>query len=491
MSILQSKLAQNHKTIAEDLEILLKEGRNLGAMEGSQRLELISEQYTQLSPNTAYLWIDPNAVQREIEDAQLHTKRMELMHFLRNVLSLAPLIATWAALFTAVNAYQRDLAMRPDDITKPFLELWQSGFNGLIWLTFTFAAGLDVVLLSLYLLSILIVHNMERRSYARSVDFVRRLQGKIDELLKCVANEGIFHVGDQADIDKVADAVKKVVDSATDSIKQTVSSASDAFKLFVDQTVDTNKQAMADFEQSYKTYIADSQTAIKLVADSSIVAINASNSKVETLFNQQVMPLMTSFHQDMGTLHTELGNYQGRLNDLTNASQQLASASTGLVQVSQTLTANADRYITIGQDIGAQIASLNTTQRDVLSQIETVASGISTAAGNMTTATTNMIVATKTVEGVSRQLDSGMRNTISLMTHNVDQATQALTTMTNTMTHNVDQATQALAHVAPHLYQTAVQLNNASSLLASIQRNSSRFPWFFRRRSSKKGGPTA
>lgn len=460
MTILQTQFAKNHQDAAKDLGSLLQEGRSLGAVEGSKRLELICEQYTQLAPSTAYLWIDPNAIQVEIEEAQLRTFRVELVHFLRNVLSLAPLIATWFALFWAVYNYQKDLALNAGDRNLPFLELWQTGFNGLTWFTFTVAAALDVLLLSLYLLSILIAHQVERRAHNRAMNYMRKLQDKVEVLVNYVAAEGIYHVGDQADIDKVTDAIKKVVNEATD-----------AFKLFVDKANAANKVATDNLEQSFKTLMAGVQSSVKQVVDASTQSITDSNNKVEGLFTLQVVPLMTDFRQDMKTLHTELGNYQGRLTDLTIASQQLVGASQGLAGASQVLTDNADRYVAIGQDIGAQIASLNATQQEVLTGIQTVAGGIITAAGNMTNATTNMITATRMVEGVANHLDAGVKMAMK------------------TMTDNVNNATQGLLYVGPRLEQTASNLYSAAALLASIQRNASRFPWPFGRRGNQAGRP--
>lgn len=484
MSILQTQFATKHPDAANDLEEVLDEGRKLGATEGAKRLELICEQYTQLAPSTAYVWTDPNAIQVEIEEARLRTFGVELVHFLRNVLSLAPLIATWFALFWAVHTYQRDLFLNPGDKSVPFLDLWQRGFNGLTWFTFTVAAGLDVIFLSMYLLSILTAHQLERRAHNRAVEYVRKLQDKVEVLVKYVATEGIYHVGDQADIDKVTDAVKKVVTGASDAVKLYIDGANNASKTAMDNFEQSLKTLLADAQtsvtqavdtssQSLKTLLADAQISIKQVTDASTQAITDSNTKVENLYTQQVVPLMTDFHQDMKTLHTELGNYQGRLNDLTNASQELARASQGLTHASQILTDNADRYITIGEEIGAQIASLNTTQQEVLQEIQTVASGIITAAGNMTNATANMMTSTKAIGGVANQLDAGVKGAMQ------------------TMTDRVDQATRALLYVGPHLEQTAANLHSAAALLASIQRNASRFPWPFGRRGNQAGRPTA
>ncbi len=418
MVISQSKLGQSYRPLADEIELLLNEARNLGATEGAQRLEAICSQYDQLSPNVAYQWLDPGAFQREVEEAQTHGVGAEFIHFFRNVFSLAPLIVTWGALFFAVNAYQQDLTIYAADRTRPFLELWQSGFNGTTWVTFTVAAGVDVVFLFLYLLFILLTHQIDRRAHSISTRFAQRLQSVAEKLLKIIATDGVTHIVDQSGVDKVADAVQKVVQKAVDASTNIATAA----------------------EQS-----------IKQVTDASTKAIMDSNSRMDDVFKKQIDPLISAFRADMAALQKELGNYQGRLNDLTNASQQVANASQQLASASSTLTANAERYTTIGQDIKTQIAALNTTQQDVLSQLRTISGGISTAAGNMTTATTNMTAATKAVQGVATQLSTGMQTTI------------------NAMTMNVDRATQSLAQVGPQLNQASYQLNNAARLLASIQ----------------------
>src|SRR6266567_6797549 len=149
----------------DGMDTLLAKAKALGATEGAKRIEFVYSQYKQLTPQAAYLWINPTAIQDEIEEAQLHGWWIQFVHLLRNIFSLAPLIATWAALFIAVNAYQQDLSKNPTDNTIPFLQLWQSGFNGLIGFTFTWAAGLDVVLLLGYLVWILVLHELERRAH--------------------------------------------------------------------------------------------------------------------------------------------------------------------------------------------------------------------------------------------------------------------------------------------------------------------------------------
>src|SRR5258708_35119591 len=119
------------------IDTVLKRLKDLGATESAKRLEYIHTQYKQLTPYTAHLWLNPGAVQEEIEEAQVNLWWIHVIHYLRNICSLAPLIITWIALFDAVTGYQQDLLKNPTDNTIPFLQLWQSGFNGLSKFTFT------------------------------------------------------------------------------------------------------------------------------------------------------------------------------------------------------------------------------------------------------------------------------------------------------------------------------------------------------------------
>lgn len=482
----QSKLAIGRSTFVKGdptkgdvgMNRLLQEGEDLGAAEGMQRLKLICEQHDQLSPNAAYLWIDPGSIQREIEEAQLSKKRVEVVHFFRNFFSLAPLIVTWTALFEAVSNYQTYLNMPGADRTKPFLELWQSGFNHLTWISFTVAAGTDVVLLFLYLVCILFTNEYERRAHMQAVSFVKKLQTYVDNLMKYIAEDS-NHIGDKSDIENVVDAVKKVVESATDSVKQVVEQTSNANKQIIEQTSNANKQVIENVEKSFEAAISQAQTKMQQAVGASEKAITNANSRVERMFNDDVSPLMKSFRNDMTTFQQELGKYQTRLDDLTKSSQLVASASQKLSTASEELTKNADRYATIGNNIDAQIASLNLTQREVVSQIGAVASNISTAAGSMTSVTSSMKNATNNIEVVAKQLNVEMQTTLQKMTINVDGFTQSmnqggtdLRTTIQSLDINIRNVSRSLEQVGVDLRATSGQMYNTAVFLdATLHRD--------------------
>ncbi len=140
------------------LDSLIYQTKKFGGLEGAKRLEFIRSQQKQLTPYTAHLLLNPEAIQEEIEQAQINRRWIHVIHYARNFLSLAPLIVTWFGLFDAVSAYQNDLASNPLDNIIPFLQLWQSGFHGYSRFPFSAIAITDVVLLSLYLFSLIAIH---------------------------------------------------------------------------------------------------------------------------------------------------------------------------------------------------------------------------------------------------------------------------------------------------------------------------------------------
>jgi len=481
----KSKLAQKHGPLAHELNDLLVEAETLGASSGTQRVGFICDQYDKLSPDVAYHWIDPTGLQNEIEDAQTH--RIELVHILRNCISLLPLVLTWFALFSATASYQQCIEANQCDSTKQtFLALWQAdGFRGRTF-TFSIAALADVMLLLLYLSFIVFTYLLERRAHRTSIDFSQRLQATTEKLMKAIAVEGATPISSEADVDRVAQAVSQVVEQATEMNKEMLKSAKES----VDQALQaaqqstiqaiqaaqqSNLNAVQSIQQTINQALQSSQQSTQQIIESAQKAITSSNRQMEELFDREIGPMMKTFNTDMVSLHKELGSYQGRLNELTAASKQLSQAS-------ETLVKNADRYINIGKEISNQIAALNSTQQHVLSQIGAIAGNIGSAArdisvatASMSAATHSMSTATHAIESVAMQMTNGVQSTI------------------NTMTAQVGRASQSLGQVGAELQTTTYYLNKTATLLSTLQfgGRGGLLGWFFSRQQNRSKGAGA
>jgi len=77
----------------------------------------------------------------------------------RNVLVFAPIAVTWYGLSIATDAYAKLLGEKPDLVTRPFLLLWQEGFEGLVgFLRFSTLAIIDASLIGLLIVLSLLIH---------------------------------------------------------------------------------------------------------------------------------------------------------------------------------------------------------------------------------------------------------------------------------------------------------------------------------------------
>src|SRR5437763_7868127 len=216
------------------------------------------------------------------------------------------------------------------------------------------------MLLLLYLTFIILTYWLERRAYITSTRFAREMQSTTEGLMQVIATDGVTPITSEADVDRVAHAVSTVVDSAMEMSKQllqeaklsieqamqashqstlqAVQSAQESSQKIAQSAQQSTLQTVQSVQQSVEQLLQASQQSSQQIVQSAQRAIVDSNHKMEDLFDHEIGPMMKTFNSDMVSLHRELGSYQGRLNDLTLASNQLSKAS-------ETLVANADRYI--------------------------------------------------------------------------------------------------------------------------------------------------
>lgn len=498
------------------LNELIQKMKKLGGIEGAKRLEFIRSQYKQLTPYTAYLWLNPEDVQGEIEEAKVNRWWIHAIHYFRNIFSLLPLIMTWGGLYDAVSGYQKDLAQNPADNTIPFLQLWQSSFHGNSILSFTTVAILDIVFLLAYLTTLLTIHRIEQAAHTSAVNFidskewrepVQALMDEIDEVSKPF-------IADKSDIETVVGSVKSIVDGATLTLKSTaqeiakdVREAAEKIVATNHQVVEKTSQSVQDFvqyawsslnqvtassEEAIKKVVATSEQAVTESLERSKQAIVASNTKVETLFDTQVQPLIETFNRDILTLQKELRNYQGRLDGLTKAGEQLAGSSLRLADASSALEENAERYVIIGTDLKTQIAALSSVQQDMLSQFNSVASNISTAAGNMTDTQVHMAAAIHEVNQLTSQLEYSMEHAMNAISTRIERTSQSLEGIAmplqatsqslQRVIPSLEASSQSFQKAISPLEETSQRLYIASQMLASIRV----FPFIRKRRTSQQ-----
>lgn len=358
-----TQYAQAHdpKLISQVKNLLSRS--DIGATKGVQRLCLVCENFRQLTYDQAYRMIGPDMFQDEFEEMQSHKAFIKFLNYLRILLSLAPLILTWFALFSATSNYQNDLAKHPDDQTITFLRLWQDGFHHTTAFTFSTTAIIDVVLLLSFLFCTILILAMEYRARQSASTFATELREVTNGLLKAVIEEGISQTTKQADIDKIVKAVRVALGGVFTT------------------TEDVIRQAMD-------------------------VVIKA-NDRVDQLFTNQVQPMFSKFDQNVSTFHLDV-------NKLTQEASVLATASTNMATASSSMTTSASQMANSAsglqasvQQIDAHLVNLNNTENTMVTRIEAAQQKVATEVGN---AASSMNVAAAKVKDSSEKMENAAKD---------------------------------------------------------------------------------
>jgi methyl-accepting chemotaxis protein len=382
-------LSQYARQYDPDLPLRIKdflEHPEIRSTKGARRVEMVCENFKFLSFEQAYHMLDPDAFQDEFEDVQLYKRLITGLNFGRILLSLAPLILTWLALFLATDGYQKDIAKYADDRTKPFLQLWQAGFHNTLTLTFSATALGDVLLLLSLLLSSLGILFLEYQARKTSRQFADELRSVTEGLLKAVTTEGVSPVTSQADIDKIVKAIRVALGGVFTTTEETIKKALD-------------------------------------------VVLKA-NDRVDQLFANQVQPMFTKFDQNVSTFHLDVSKLTQEVSVLSAASTTVATASTSMSSAASSMATSAANLPASVKQIDATLVTLDQTQKDMVIKIEAaqqkVADEVSKTANAMdgsartvAGAASNMTRAAQTVENVGKTLSAINPKTVQQITNEV------------------------------------------------------------------------
>jgi hypothetical protein len=101
----------------------------------------------------------------------------------RNVLVLLPIALTWYALYEATSAYKEYIDANPNDISQPFLLLWQRGFGGRGGFTFSTLAIIDAFVIGVIIALTFYSHG-RREHREESIDrTAQKFQADVDNIL--------------------------------------------------------------------------------------------------------------------------------------------------------------------------------------------------------------------------------------------------------------------------------------------------------------------
>jgi hypothetical protein len=130
-----------------------------------------------------------------------------LIEVARNVLVFSPIAVTWFGLSTATDAYQKLIAEKPDLVTRPFLLLWQEGFEAVGVMKFSTLALIDASLIGVLIVLSLLIHF---RTDVRDVALRTQVLLKESELRGLIAHALSLSTGD-LDLPASAELIDQMV----------------------------------------------------------------------------------------------------------------------------------------------------------------------------------------------------------------------------------------------------------------------------------------
>ncbi len=339
------KLEAANPTLAKQVEQFANKIPAQATM-GRGRLECTVQRYDFLSPDSAYVFLDPSSFEREVE--QIYEKNLSTWIILRNVSSILPLLWTWLTLFLASNAYTAYIAAhagQPNNQTS-FFVLWQNGFENRTY-SFSIAAAVDFAVLLIFLFLTIVVNHIEQTDQQKTATFSRELQSVTTQLVGFIAEKGGIALPPGANVQTVAEAVNRACAQALQASKQ--------------------------------------------IADDARKHIDDAEKRVDTLVTQ---------------LSHRLGEVQAQMKGLTTATADLVASANTLATGSTALANSAGQYLQIGQGLQSHLQSLNKAETDVSQQLGKISAGVTAATDGFT----NAIQSVKSVSSkIDQEMTQGVQ----------------------------------------------------------------------------------
>jgi len=337
------------------------------APEGEQRLKLIAEHFSKLSPEQAYHLLNPEAYRREVEEIQVYRRWSKVFQLGRIVLGLAPLIVTWGSLSWAVLAYGNYVSMhrQVQGQMLSFLQLWQQG--SLTGLTFFGTGVIDVALLILFLSFSIYSLMLEYHARSESEKFALELQSVTNELMVAVAKEGRSDVASNTEIERIVRYIKEA--------------------------------------------IAESYQDLGVIVDKAKDTIVKTGETAKDMFDNQIKPMLTGFDSNVKSFHTDLNTLNDKVKELVAANTLLASTAGDMANSAGSMAASATKMANNASDLAINVLEQKEISKDMDTHLielnkteKEVAKDIRGAAGEMKQSAENLQKAAEKVELIGKAI---------------------------------------------------------------------------------------
>src|SRR5258706_4273352 len=351
---------------ADLLTSAYEELRAVGAAKGAERLQRVDEFADQLDFPALERLVDPERAVEEFATARQHRARR--LHTARNLLALAPLLLTWAALAWASIDYDQQLAEIPNNaqITKPFLLLWQQHFGGMLIPTFAQFAAADFVLLFAVLALTYSAHHAETVS-ARAKPEVRDTIDSPISALAIAMTSSV--VRPPASAQEWANEAKRII---TEAMRQTENLAA-AGRATIEEAGAALKDIHAEGRDYITAYSNNITATLNAVRNEYEQFMARTAIQVSEAIGKQMTPLLGQFERLLSEFGAHHETYRTGVAALT-------AGVTTLGESARTMAASATAHENVAAEVGRNLALIEASQRNFADDVAKSLKSMNTAA---------------------------------------------------------------------------------------------------------------
>lgn len=308
---------------------------------------------------------------------------------LLGIMVFVPLMITWFGLREATQAYGDLARERPEQATRPFLQLWQAGFDGELP---AYARFGTVALAAFVLIWVMIViagwHGFARRRDAREAEqldreqdlLLARLASTLTRTQLCLSTHRLTSPGRfTRELSKAATQLAEVTAQAREGNRmlhdasQTVHAAADALR--------TASGTLSAQVPVFTSAVTDVENAVRVGVDSLHQAHTAATDQLRTA-HDAVLRTGTDTTAALAGVRTALDTVGERVDrSLSDVGERVENALTEVgSRVDKALTGVGDRLNGAGDTVDTALKDLTAVQQSLVAVSQSAADAMSHSA---------------------------------------------------------------------------------------------------------------
>lgn len=338
--------------------------------------------------------INPDIIVEEYRRKHYAPGRLvRALELLRNVFIFAPIMFTWLGISLATSAYHALLAQClqscPDQVSQPFLYLWEQSFGGRIPDLFRLSSvGLfDFGILSFVFLATLSVSMISARSNRRQelktqelyADLVHTLAGAT--LFLGQATASIISPAPGQNLNDVAKNIGNMANQILNSVNNLTTKVADKFETVANQAGSKFTQVA----QSFETLAKNLETKFASIEKGFTDQIEESKKHIQSLGN-----LVGGTNQLAREINAAAGALQTATNDVGNSMKQLIGPVQDFATQQKGLLDAANQSVTHMADAANKLTELDRKQQQWMTQILDTMDALDVFTGRMDTIVGNI-----------------------------------------------------------------------------------------------------